>query len=304
VTLFLVACQDNSIINTIGFSSEIMRRHPDWLKVHIGGGENFSKVKGLLRDAKLHTICEEARCPNIAECFGSGTAVFLILGTICTRDCHYCGVTHGSPGVLNSNEPHDVAESVKTLGLNYVVVTSVTRDDLPDGGAGVFVQTIKEIRALNPVVHIEVLIPDFQAMTSALQHVVSAAPDVINHNIEVVEPLFPMIRPQGDYQRSLSVLRTIKILDPHMMTKSGFMIGLGETKEQIVSTLEDLHFAQVDFLTIGQYLQPTKEHAEIKKYYSPDEFEDFKKKAYHLGFAHVESGPLVRSSYHAAHAFT
>lgn len=280
-----------------------MRRHPDWLKVRIGGGENFSKVKGLLRDAKLHTICEEARCPNIAECFGSGTAVFLILGTICTRSCRYCGVAHGAPGALNPSEPHDVAESVKTLGLWYVVVTSVTRDDLPDGGAGVFVQTIKEIRALNPAVHIELLIPDFQAMTSALQHVVSAAPDVINHNIEVVEPLFPMIRPQGDYQRSLSVLRTIKTLDPHMMTKSGFMVGLGETKEQIVSTLEDLRFAQVDFLTIGQYLQPTKEHAEIKKYYSPDEFEDLKQIAYHLGFAHVESGPLVRSSYHAAHAF-
>jgi lipoic acid synthetase len=295
---------DNSIINTIGFSSERMRRHPDWLKVRIGSGENYSKVKTLLRDAKLHTICEEARCPNIAECFGDGTAVFLILGNICIRDCRYCGVTHGSPGALNPSEPRDVAESVKTLGLQYVVVTSVTRDDLPDGGAGVFVQTIKEIRALNPAVHIEVLIPDFQAMTSALQRVVSAAPDVINHNIEIVESLFPTIRPQGDYQRSLSVLRTIKNLDPHMMTKSGFMIGLGETKEQIVLTLEDLRSAQVDLLTIGQYLQPTKEHAEIKKYYSPDEFEDLKQIASHLGFAHVESGPLVRSSYHAAHALT
>jgi lipoic acid synthetase len=280
----------------------MMRRHPDWLKVRIGSGENYSKVKTLLRTAKLHTICEEARCPNIAECFGCRTAVFLILGNVCTRNCKYCNVTHGKPGSLNKNEPRDIAESVKTLGLKYVVVTSVTRDDLPDGGASVFVQTIQEIRQVNPVVHIEVLIPDFKADRNALQGIVYAAPDVINHNIEVVEPLFPEIRPQGDYQRSLSVLRIIKTIDKQMKTKSGFMTGLGETKEQILSTLQDLKTAQVDFLTIGQYLQPTKKHAEIKKYYTPDEFQELQKIAQSLGFTHVESGPLVRSSYHAASA--
>jgi len=280
----------------------MMRRHPDWLKVRIGSGENYSKVKTLLRDAKLHTICEEARCPNIAECYGCGTAVFLILGNVCTRDCKYCNVTHGTPGALNKNEPRDVAESVKTLELKYVVVTSVTRDDLRDGGASVFVQTIQEIRRLNPGVHIEVLIPDFKADRNALQGIVHAAPDVINHNIEVVEPLFPIIRPQGDYQRSLSVLRKIKTMDKQMKTKSGFMIGLGETKEQILSTLQDLKKVHVDFLTIGQYLQPTKNHAEIIKYYTPDEFHELKNIAQSLGFAHVESGPLVRSSYHAANA--
>jgi len=280
----------------------MMRRHPDWLKIRIGEGENFSKVKNLLRNAKLHTICEEARCPNIAECFGCGTAVFLILGNICTRNCKYCNVTHGNPGPLNKNEPRDIAESVKTLGLKYVVVTSVTRDDLPDGGARIFSQTIQEIRQLNPGVHIEVLIPDFKADGTALQSIVDSAPDVINHNIEVVETLFPEIRPQGEYQRSLSVLRTIKTMDKQMKTKSGFMIGLGETKEQILATIQDLKTAHVDFLTIGQYLQPTKQHAEIKKYYTPDEFQEFKNIALSLGFAHVESGPLVRSSYHAQNA--
>jgi lipoic acid synthetase len=280
----------------------MMRRHPDWLKVRIGGGENFAKVKTLLRTAKLHTICEEARCPNIAECFGCSTAVFLILGDVCTRNCKYCNVTHGNPDSLNRNEPRDIAESVKTLGLNYVVVTSVTRDDLKDGGASVFYETVQEIRRLNDTCNIEVLIPDFRGNEAAIQKVVDASPDVINHNIEVVETLFPEIRPQGDYQRSLSILRTIKTMDKQMKTKSGFMIGLGETKKQILTTIQDLITAHVDFLTIGQYLQPTKQHAEIKKYYTPEEFQEFKNIALSLGFIHVESGPLVRSSYHAQNA--
>jgi lipoic acid synthetase len=280
----------------------MMRRHPDWLKVRIGGGENFAKVKTLLRTAKLYTICEEARCPNIAECFGCSTAVFLILGDVCTRNCKYCNVTHGNPDSLNRNEPRDIAESVKTLGLNYVVVTSVTRDDLKDGGASVFYETVQEIRRLNDTCNIEVLIPDFRGDEAAIQKVVDAVPDVINHNIEVVETLFPKIRPQGDYQRSLSVLRTIKTMDKQMKTKSGFMIGLGETKKQIHTTIQDLKTAHVDFLTIGQYLQPTKQHAEIKKYYTPDEFQEFKNIALSLGFIHVESGPLVRSSYHVQNA--
>jgi lipoic acid synthetase len=279
-----------------------MRRHPDWLKVKIGGGETYHQVKMLLRSAKLHTICEEAKCPNIAECFGSGTAVFLVLGNICTRNCRYCNVTHGIPKPLNDQEPRDIAESVKTLKLTYVVVTSVTRDDLPDGGAHAFYETIQEIRQINPSIRVEVLIPDFQGKKTSIQKVVDAAPDIINHNIEVVENLFPEIRPQGQYQRSLQVLKTIKMLDPNMKTKSGLMVGLGETNEQIHSTLADLRIAKVDFLTVGQYLQPTRHHASIQKYYAPDEFQEIKKDALKLGFAHVESGPLVRSSYHAEKA--
>jgi lipoic acid synthetase len=280
----------------------MMRRHPDWLKVRIGGGENFSKVKTLLRSAKLHTICEEAKCPNIAECFGCGTAVFLILGNVCTRDCKYCNVTHGTPGSLNKNEPRDIAESVKTLGLKYVVVTSVTRDDLNDGGASIFYETVREIRRLNDACKIEVLIPDFKGDPTAVQKVVDAAPDVINHNIEVVEELFPLIRPQGDYRRSLGVMKTIKTMDGRIPTKSGFMVGLGETNDQILVTMRDLRAADVDFLTMGQYLQPTRNHVEVKKYYTPEEFLEFKNTALQLGFTHVESGPLVRSSYHAQNA--
>lgn len=277
----------------------MIRRHPDWLKVRIGGGENYSKVKTLLRSAKLHTICEEAKCPNIAECFGNGTAVFLILGNVCTRDCRYCNVAHGTPSPLNRNEPWDIAESVKTLGLRYVVVTSVTRDDLKDGGASVFYETIQEIRRVNDACKIEVLIPDFRGDEASIQKVVDAAPDVINHNIEVVEDLFPHIRPQGDYQRSLDVLKTIKIKERRIPTKSGFMVGLGENIEQILTTMHDLRDAHVDFLTIGQYLQPTRNHAEVKKYYPPEEFVELKNAALEIGFLHVESGPLVRSSYHA-----
>jgi lipoic acid synthetase len=279
-----------------------MRRHPDWLKVRIGGGENYTKVKTLLRSAKLHTICEEAKCPNIAECFGSGTAVFLILSNICTRNCRYCNVTHGTPGPLNDTEPGDIAESVKTLGLKYVVVTSVTRDDLNDGGASVFYKTVQAIRRVNQECHIEVLIPDFKGDSAAIQKVIAAAPDVINHNIEVVEDLFPLIRPQGNYQRSLEVLKTLKIKGKGIPVKSGLMVGLGESTEQIITTLHDLRAAGVDFLTLGQYLQPTCDHALVKKYYTPEEFLQLRIAAEQLGFAHVESGPLVRSSYHAQNA--
>jgi lipoic acid synthetase len=279
-----------------------MRRHPDWLKVKIGGGESFVKMKSLLREAKLHTICEEAKCPNIAECFGSGTAVFLILGDICTRNCKYCYVKHGKPLKLNLDEPKDVAESVKELGLKYVVITSVTRDDLEDGGADIFYKTIKEIKKLNLNVIIEVLIPDFNGNISSLKKVIDAKPDVINHNIEVVENLFADIRPQGNYETSLKILKEIKNINKNIKTKSGFMLGLGESKEQILKTMKDLRNSDVDFLTIGQYLQPSKNHIEISKYYSPNEFDQFKKSALDIGFKHVESGPLVRSSYHAEKA--
>ena len=279
-----------------------MRRHPDWLKVKIGGGENYVKMKSLLRNSKLHTICEEAKCPNIAECFGCGTAVFLILGDICTRNCKYCNVQYGEPVSLNSNEPKDVAESVKELDLKYVVITSVTRDDLEDGGASVFHNTVNEIKNLNKNCKIEVLIPDFKGKIESLKKIIDSKPDVINHNIEVVEELFPKIRPEGNYETSLKLLENIKRINQNVKTKSGFMIGIGETKDQILKTMKDLRDVNVDFLTIGQYLQPTKEHAEIKKYYTPEEFDEFQKIGLDMGFQHVESGPLVRSSYHAERA--
>ena len=280
-----------------------MRRHPDWLKVGIPGGENFVKMKTLLRSAKLHTICEEAKCPNIAECFGCGTAVFLILGDICTRNCRYCNVSHGKPGVLNPCEPDDVAESVKKLGLKYAVITSVTRDDLSDGGASVFAETIHKVKSLNPDCMVEVLIPDFKGSIGALKKIINSKPDVINHNIEVVKELFVGIRPEGDYKISLNLLLNIKKIKEDMKSKSGFMVGIGETFDQIINTMKDLRKSDVDFLTIGQYLQPTKNHAEIKKYYTPEEFKEFKKIGLDLGFKHIESGPLVRSSYHAADVF-
>ena len=278
------------------------RRHPDWLKVRIGGGEKFVKMKSLLKSTKLHTICEEAKCPNIAECFGCGTAVFLILGDTCTRNCIYCNVKHGRPLTLNPNEPREIAESVRELGLNYVVITSVTRDDLSDGGAGVFYNCVKEIKNMNNDCKVEVLIPDFKGSKKALKKIIDSKPDVINHNIEVVKELFSDIRPEGDYNISLQVLKNIKKINSNIKSKSGFMIGLGETENQIVKTMIDLREVDVDFLTIGQYLQPSKAHTNIKRYYKPKEFEDFKKTALDIGFKHVESGPLVRSSYHAEKA--
>jgi lipoic acid synthetase len=280
----------------------VLRRHPDWLKVKIGGGEQFVRMKSILRNAELHTICEEAKCPNIAECFGSGTAVFLILGDVCTRNCRYCNVKHGTPVILNPDEPHDVALGVKKLDLRYTVITSVTRDDLEDGGASVFSKTVKEVKQLNPHCKVEVLIPDFKGDLKALKTVVDSYPDVVNHNIEVVQDLFPVIRPDGNYKISIDLLKNVKKLNKSMLTKSGFMIGIGENREQIIQTMKDLRNANVDFLTIGQYLQPTRDHIEIKKYYTPEEFDHFKKIALDIGFKHVESGPLVRSSYHAERA--
>ena len=279
------------------------RRHPDWLRVKIPGGENYIRIRSLLKKSKLHTICEEAKCPNISECFGCGTAVFLILGDVCSRNCKYCNVKSGKPLELNEDEPFDVAESVNQLGLKYVVITSVTRDDLFDGGASFFYRTILEIKKRNNECKIEVLIPDFQGNHDSLKKIIEARPDVINHNIEVVDSLFPSIRPEGNYKISLDLLKNIKRYSNSIKSKSGFMIGIGENRNEIIKTLEDLKNANVDFLTIGQYLQPSKNHAPIKKYYAPDEFVEFKKIAEDLGFIHVESGPLVRSSYHAEKVF-
>ncbi len=279
-----------------------MRRHPDWLKVKIPSGKKYVEMKQLLRKSHLHTICEEAKCPNLAECFGCGTSVFLILGDVCSRDCRYCNVAHGSPKQLNPDEPVLVAKSVVELGLKYAVVTSVTRDDLEDGGATVFAQTVRQIRKASPKCGVEVLIPDFLGSSDALKTVVDAHPDVINHNIEVVERLFESIRPQGNYQLSLEVLKKCKQLDPSIHSKSGLMVGLGESWDEVVQTLKDLRCVGVEFVTIGQYLQPSKDHVAISRYYTPKEFEHLKTIAYDLGFVHVESGPLVRSSYHAQDA--
>jgi lipoic acid synthetase len=278
------------------------RRHPDWLKVPLRGGQEFSDMKKLLRKAKLNTICEEAKCPNITECFNNGTAVFLILGDICTRNCKYCNVKKGKPNSINSDEPREVAKSVKLLGLKYVVITSVTRDDLYDGGADLFNKTVKEIKYYSNKCKIELLIPDFNGNVNSLNKIIKSKPDVINHNIEVCKRLFPIIRPNGDYDLSLSILEYIKKIDKKIKTKSGFMIGLGERENEIIDTMKDLNERNVDYLTIGQYLQPTLKHAKIVKYYNPEEFNKYKKIGENLGFKHIESGPLVRSSYHAERA--
>jgi lipoyl synthase len=275
------------------------RRHPDWLKVPLPGGPNYTLIKKRLRASKLHTICEEAKCPNLAECFGRGTATFLIMGNTCTRNCRYCNVAHGVPKALDPDEAKEVAESVKALNLSYVVITSVTRDDISDGGAEVFSRMIQTIRSVHPSCRVEVLIPDFKGDADALQTVLLSSPDVLNHNIEVVKRLFPTLRPQGNYETSLSLLRSSKKINDSIPTKSGFMVGLGETDEEIQMLLDDLGDAGVDMLTIGQYLQPSQKHAEVKKYYTPEEFDHLKDIALERGFKHVESGPLVRSSYHA-----
>ena len=276
-----------------------MRRHPDWLRVPIAGGVTYRKVKNLLRERGLHTICEEAKCPNRGECFNRGTATFLILGDICTRHCLYCAVKSGKPKPVDPLEPKKVAEAVNILGLKYAVITSVTRDDLPDGGAEIFYETIIEIKNKNPSCTIEVLIPDFRGNDEAIHKIIEAKPDVINHNIEVVEELFPKMRPQGNYNLSLNLLQKIKEIDSNIITKSGFMIGLGEDMDQIIRTMQDLRDRDVDVLTIGQYLQPSMHHTPIMRYYTPDEFKYLKDLGYQMGFLQVESAPLVRSSYHA-----
>lgn len=280
------------------------RRHPDWLKVRLGGGKTYSEMKKTLRKAKLHTICEAAKCPNMAECFSCGTAVFLILGDTCTRNCKYCNIKQGNPSPLNPDEPLDIAESVIKLGLKYVVITSVTRDDLEDGGASVFYDCVKEIKKKQSNCKVEVLIPDFKGCKDSLKKVIDSMPDVINHNIEISEELFNKIRPEGNYKTSLSLLKNIKNINNNIKTKSGFMIGLGENNNHIIKTMKDLKKAKVDFLTIGQYLQPTINHTRIIKYYTPEEFIKYKCIALELGFKHVESGPLVRSSYHAERAIS
>jgi len=272
-------------------------RLPAWFKVELRHGPDYQEIRRLTQALNLHTICEEARCPNVWECWNNRTATFLILGDICTRRCHYCAVTTGRPLPLDEEEPERVAAAIKTLGLRHAVITSVNRDELPDGGARIFAETIRAIRRELPTCTVEVLIPDFLGDLAALAAVVGEGPEILNHNIETVRRLFPTVRPQGKYDRSLTLLDRAKRLGA--MTKSGLIVGMGETAEEVREVMRDLRAVGCDIMTIGQYLQPTKQHLPVARFYHPDEFTAFKAEGKALGFSHVESGPLVRSSYHA-----
>ncbi|MSQ42025.1 MAG: lipoyl synthase [Dehalococcoidia bacterium] len=275
-------------------------RKPVWLKARFPGGERFSEIKALMREHGLHTVCEEARCPNIGECFNAGTATFMILGDVCTRACGFCAVTSGRPVGLDLLEPVRLARTVALLGLDYAVITSVNRDDLADGGAGVFAACIRAVRSHAPGCRVEVLIPDFEGNWDALATVVQAGPVVLNHNTETVPRLYRRVRPKGRYARTLELLRRVKELDPAMPTKTGIMVGLGERFEEIEQTLRDLRASGVELLTVGQYLRPSAKHLPVARYYPPEEFAAIAELGRALGFRQVESGPLVRSSYHAA----
>jgi len=272
---------------------------PEWLKVRAPGSPSYTRLKGLMRELNLHTVCEEAQCPNIGECWNHGTATFMILGDVCTRACSYCAVAHGRPGPVDTAEASRVADAIRTLDLNYVVITSVDRDDLPDGGASVFADTIRETRGRLSGCRIEVLVPDFQGNEAALHAVLDAGPDVLNHNTETVPRLYRMARSGGRYARTLELLDRSRRYAPGIPTKTGLMVGLGEERDELIATLEDLRGVGVGILTIGQYLRPSAGHSPMVRYYHPDEFRDLKEAALGMGFVHVESGPLVRSSYHA-----
>jgi lipoic acid synthetase len=273
---------------------------PDWLRVRLPGGPHYSELKGIMRGLELHTVCEEARCPNIGECWEAKTATFMILGDTCTRACGFCAVKTGRPGTLDLGEPLRVAEAVERMGLKHAVITSVNRDELEDGGASIFAGTIRQIRKRLPACGIEVLIPDFLGDEASLGTVMRARPDILNHNIETVPRLYPQVRPKGRYQRSLELLARAKRLDATVYTKSGIMLGLGEDLDEVVQVFRDLRAHDVEILTVGQYLRPTANHLPLVRYVTPDEFANLKAEALSLGFRHVESGPLVRSSYHAA----
>jgi len=273
------------------------RSRPDWLKVRVPGGENYVRLKSLIGHHGLHTVCEEARCPNMAECWNSGTATFMILGDTCTRSCGFCAVKTGRPVMLDLDEPYRVAEAIRIMKVTHAVITSVNRDELPDGGATIFAETIRQARKVNPGVTVEVLIPDFRGTEWALNIVIDAAPDILNHNTETVPRLYHTVRPQAKYPRSLEVIRRAKRRE--MVTKSGLMLGLGETTEEVEQVMDDLLSAGCDILTLGQYLQPSKAHLQVSRFIHPDEFRLLKERGLEMGFRHVESGPLVRSSYHA-----
>ncbi|WP_394234522.1 lipoyl synthase [Niallia oryzisoli] len=277
-----------------------VQRKPEWLKIKLNTNENYTGLKKMMRESNLHTVCEEARCPNIHECWAvRRTATFMILGDTCTRACRFCAVKTGLPTELDLKEPERVADSVQTMNLKHVVVTAVARDDLKDGGAAVFAETVRAIRRKNPFTSIEVLPSDMGGVFENLKTLMDAKPDILNHNIETVERLSPRVRARAKYERSLEFLRRAKELQPDIPTKSSLMVGLGETKEEILATMDDLRANHVDIMTIGQYLQPSTKHLPVEKYYHPDEFKELKEIAMEKGFSHCESGPLVRSSYHA-----
>jgi lipoic acid synthetase len=278
---------------------------PDWLKIKYSGGQGdkFAEIAEMIKGLKLHTVCKEANCPNALECFTKQTATFMILGNVCSRNCRFCNVTGGKPLPVDPAEPEHVAEAARKLGLKYVVVTSVTRDDLPDGGASQFVKVIHALKEISEDIAVEVLTPDFQGDIDALATVVKAKPKVINHNVETIERLYPQVRPEANYRRSLEFISRVKQLDPEIFSKSGFMVGLGETKDEVEKLLRDLYEHGCDIVTIGQYLQPTAQHYPVQEYVHPDVFQMYKEMGLEMGFRYIASAPFVRSSYQAGEAF-
>ena len=274
-------------------------RRPPWLRVRAAGGPKFTELAHLFRQERLHTVCEEARCPNMGECWNRGTATFLLMGDTCTRSCGFCKIKTGAPALIDPDEPRRVARSVQVMGLRHAVLTSVNRDELPDGGAWVFAESMHWIRHLVPRCTIEVLIPDFKGSLAALQRVMAARPEILNHNVETVPRLYRTVRPQARYDQSLELLQRAKQLDPDSLSKSGIMLGLGETRDEILQVMDDMRAHDVEILTMGQYLQPSRFHLPIRRYYTPDEFVQLREEGETRGFKWVESGPLVRSSYHA-----
>ena len=275
------------------------QRKPNWLKVKAPGGQNYAEIRRLMQDLRLHTVCEEAHCPNVGECWNHRTATFLILGDVCTRNCAYCAVTHGAPPEYDVDEPVRLAEAVTTMRLEHVVITSVDRDDLPDGGAEIFAGCVREIRNRLPETSVEVLIPDFQGSERALCIVLDARPAILNHNLETVERLYPLIRPGGRYGRALQLLERAKDYNPEQLTKSGIICGMGEEWDELLGAMAALRAADIDIITLGQYLRPSGSHLAVSRFYTPDEFEQLGALGRQMGFRHVEAGPLVRSSYHA-----
>lgn len=275
-------------------------RRPSWIRVRAPSGETYEQLQKLMRQKSLHTVCEEAACPNMGECWGAGTATFLMMGDVCTRTCGFCDVKHGRPAALDFLEPERVAQAVKSMGLKHAVITSVNRDERRDGGAPIFAMVIQRIREIYPGCSIEVLIPDFKGSVEALRIVVDARPEILNHNVETVPRLFKTVQPQDRYEWAKATLSNAKRIDPDALTKSGIMVGLGETFEEVQDVMRDLRSWGVDILTIGQYLQPSRQHLPISRFYTPDEFAELKEFGLSIGFQWVESGPLVRSSYHAA----
>ncbi|MCW8903927.1 lipoyl synthase [Sedimenticola sp.] len=280
--------------------TRVMPRKPDWIRVKMPSGERINQIKQILRQSKLSSVCEEAACPNLGECFSHGTATFMIMGDICTRRCPFCDVAHGKPLPLDPHEPAELAEAVKAMQLRYVVVTSVDRDDLRDGGAGHFVDCITALRGSNPDTRIEILVPDFRGRVDvALEAFAETQPDVFNHNLETIPRLYRQARPGADYQGSLDLLARFKQRHPDVQTKSGLMLGLGETTDEVLTVMQDLRDHQVNMLTLGQYLQPSRDHLPVDRFVTPREFDDLRRQGEAMGFANVASGPLVRSSYHA-----